>query len=194
MSKEMQRPAPSTNEQMITSLEIAELSGKPHNDLLKSIRKQEVAWKDVTGGNFSLSEYEDSSGRKLSMYKLSKAESLYISSKFNDAVRAKLVIRWYQLETGNAKGLKIYEHEKPLFSILKQFLVIGDIVTVARQLSLTAGHVGRVKNGRCRSHRVMAALMQRAANNKEKGIVNGYKQDFVQLALEFFEPQKTLGV
>ncbi|CAG2532945.1 Phage regulatory protein Rha [Maribacter dokdonensis] len=112
MSKESKRPAPSTNEQInlternfalsdktITSLEISELSGKPHDALLKSIRKQEVAWQEVTGVNFYVSEYQDSSGRKLPMYQLSKAESLYISSKFNDKIRAALVMRWMFLET-----------------------------------------------------------------------------------------------
>lgn len=37
------RPVPSKNEQKITSLEIAKISGVRHADLLKSIKKQEVA-------------------------------------------------------------------------------------------------------------------------------------------------------
>lgn len=111
MSNEIKRPAPSENEQTnfaernfalsdktITSLEIAELSGKPHDALLKSIRKQEVAWVKVNAVNFSAVEYTDAKGQKRPMYQLSKAESLYISSKFNDEIRAKLVMRWMQLE------------------------------------------------------------------------------------------------
>ena len=43
-------------EQTMTSLEIAELTGKPHNDVLKAIRKMEPAWMKVNGGNFSLVE------------------------------------------------------------------------------------------------------------------------------------------
>lgn len=99
------RPAPSQNEQTITSLEIAEISETRHADLLKSIRKQEVAWQKVNGGNFSLSKYKDSTGRKLPMYKLTQKESLYISSKFNDEARAKLVMRWFELETKLAKPI-----------------------------------------------------------------------------------------
>ena len=38
----------------LTSLEIAEVTGKPHNDVLKAIRKMEQAWVNVTQGNFSL--------------------------------------------------------------------------------------------------------------------------------------------
>ncbi|MBS9774597.1 MAG: Rha family transcriptional regulator [Tenacibaculum sp.] len=83
----------------MSSLEIAQITGKPHNDLLKSIRKMEVAWSKITGGNFSLSEYKDSTGRKQPMYELTKRECLYIGTKFNDEERAKLVLRWEELET-----------------------------------------------------------------------------------------------
>lgn len=41
------------NEERITSLEIAELAGKPHADVLKAIRKMEEPWKKVAEGNFS---------------------------------------------------------------------------------------------------------------------------------------------
>ena len=34
----------------MTSLEIAEVTGKPHNDVLKAIRKMEQAWVKVNGG------------------------------------------------------------------------------------------------------------------------------------------------
>ena len=82
----------------MTSLEIAQVTGKPHNDVLKAIRKMEEAWKKVTQGNFSLSTYQDATGRTLPCYSLNKTECLYIATKFNDAARAKLVLRWEQLE------------------------------------------------------------------------------------------------
>lgn len=83
----------------MTSKEIATITGKPHNDVLKAIRAMEPAWYKITEGNFSLSEYTDSTGRKLPMYQLTKTECLYIATKFNDEARAKLVIRWEELET-----------------------------------------------------------------------------------------------
>ena len=86
------------NAQRMTSLEIAELTGKPHNDVLKAIRKMEQAWMKVNGGNFSLVEYKDSKGELRPCYSLSKTECLYIATKFNDEARAKLIIRWQQLE------------------------------------------------------------------------------------------------
>ncbi len=87
-----------TDEQRMTSLEIAEITGKPHNDVLKAIRKMEPAWEKITQGNFSLSSYKDSTGRVLPCYSLTKTECLYVATKFNDEARAKLVLRWEQLE------------------------------------------------------------------------------------------------
>ena len=38
----------------LTSLEIAEVTGKPHNDALEAIRKMEPAWVNVTQSKFGL--------------------------------------------------------------------------------------------------------------------------------------------
>ena len=40
--------------QRMTSLEIAEVTGKPHNDVMKAIRKMEPAWVRICQGKFSL--------------------------------------------------------------------------------------------------------------------------------------------
>jgi len=82
----------------MTSLDIAELCGKPHNDILKAIRKMELAWVKINGGKFSLVEYKDSKGELRPCYSLSKTECLYIATKFKDDMRAKLVLRWEELE------------------------------------------------------------------------------------------------
>ena len=39
---------------MMTSLEIAEVTGKLHNDLMKAIRNMEPAWEKVQGRKFAL--------------------------------------------------------------------------------------------------------------------------------------------
>lgn len=84
--------------QTMSSLEIARLTGKPHNDVLKAIRAMEPAWERITEGKFSRSEYKDSTGRTLPCFELTKTECLYVATKFNDEARAKLVIRWEELE------------------------------------------------------------------------------------------------
>ncbi len=87
----------------MTSREIAGLMGKQHAHLMRDIRKMEVAWEKTTQSKFGLSEYKDSTGRNLPMYELTKTETLYIASKFNDEARAKLVLRWAELETQQVK-------------------------------------------------------------------------------------------
>jgi Rha family phage regulatory protein len=86
------------NQHMMTSLEIAEVTGKQHNDVLKAIRKMEPAWAKVAQGNFSLGHYQDANGQMRPCYQLTKTETLYIATKFNDEARARLVLRWEELE------------------------------------------------------------------------------------------------
>ena len=82
----------------MTSLEIAELTGKQHKDVMKAIRNMEPAWVKVNGRKFALVEYKDAKGEFRPCYQLTKTECLYIATKFNDEARAKLVIRWEELE------------------------------------------------------------------------------------------------
>jgi phage antirepressor YoqD-like protein len=84
--------------QTMSSLEIARLTGKPHNDVLKAIRAMEPAWEKVNGGKFSRVEYKDAKGEMRPAFELTKTECLYVATKFNDEARAKLVIRWEELE------------------------------------------------------------------------------------------------
>ena len=86
------------NVQTMTSLEIAELTGKNHFDLMRAIRKMEPAWEKVNGCKFALVEYQDKKGELRPCYQLAKTECLYIATKFNDEARAKLVLRWEFLE------------------------------------------------------------------------------------------------
>ena len=86
------------NQHMMTSLEIAEVTGKQHCHVMAAIRKMEPAWQKVNQSNFRLIEYTDSRGRLMPCYQLTKTECLYIATKFNDEARARLVLRWEQLE------------------------------------------------------------------------------------------------
>ena len=87
-----------TEAERMTSLEIAQVTGKMHKDVMKAIRNMEPAWEKVNGRNFALVGYTDAKGEHRPCYSLTKMECLYIATKFNDEARAKLVIRWHQLE------------------------------------------------------------------------------------------------
>lgn len=94
--------------QHMTSLEIAQLSGKNHKDVLKAIRNMEPSWVQIAGRKFALGSYEDINGQSRPCYFLSKTETLYIATKFNDEARARLVLRWEQLEKE-----RLMEMQKP---------------------------------------------------------------------------------
>ena len=82
----------------MTSLQIAEFTGKRHCDVMRAIRVMEPAWQKINGRNFALVEYKDSKGEYRPCYSLTKDECLFIAAKFNDEIRARLVLRWKQLE------------------------------------------------------------------------------------------------
>ena len=89
--------------QTITSLEIAQVTGKMHKDVMKAIRNMEPAWLKVNGRNFALVDYKDAKGELRPCYSLTKTECLYIATKFNDEARAKLVLRWEELEMAEVR-------------------------------------------------------------------------------------------
>ena len=64
--------------------------------------RMEPAWEKVTGLKFQLCEksYLLANGvtKKQPFYQLTKTECLYSATKFNDEARAKLVLRWQELE------------------------------------------------------------------------------------------------
>lgn len=93
------------NKETMSSLQIAEITGKVHKNIMRDIRNMEPAWEKINGRKFELVNYTDEKGEKRPCYSLTKTECLYIATKFNDEARAKLVIRWEALETGKEKPL-----------------------------------------------------------------------------------------
>lgn len=114
------------NEERITSLEIAEMANKRHCDVMRSIRNMEKAWVKICGRNFAftsqLVKMPNGGTREEPCYSLTKRESLYIATKFNDEARAKLVLRWEELETKNLEQ----EKPSPQQGFLQEKLVVAD--------------------------------------------------------------------
>ena len=142
------------NVQHMTSLEIAELTGKQHKHLMEAIRKMEPAWEKVHGSKFRLMFREVNIGngavRRDPCYSLSKTECLYIATKFNDEARAKLVLRWEELES---EKLKV-KSEKFCLPEPKKILaladeIIGDglrMINESAEDTLTATQVAKTFN------------------------------------------------
>ena len=91
----------------MTSLEIAEVTGKRHSDVLEAIRNMEAAWEKVAQRKFPLGSYKDANNQDRPCYILSKTECLYVATKFNDEARAKLILRWEELETKEVSVAKV---------------------------------------------------------------------------------------
>lgn len=103
----------------MTSLQIAEITGKRHADVMKSIRKMEPAWEKVAEGKFSLGSYKDENNQDRPCYSLNKEECLYIATKFNDEARAKLIKRWKELEEQHQKPSVPQNYLEALESLVK---------------------------------------------------------------------------
>ena len=84
--------------QTMSSLEIARLTGKDHAHVMRDIRNMEPAWEKISQSKFGLASYSDAQGKQRPCYELTKTECLYVATKFNDEARAKLVLRWEELE------------------------------------------------------------------------------------------------
>ena len=112
--------------QHMTSLEIAELTGKQHKNVMQAIRNMEPAWEKTCGLKFQLTSrtivQPNGGTREVPCYSLTKTECLYIATKFNDEARAKLVLRWEELES---EKLKV-KSEKFCLPEPKKILALAD--------------------------------------------------------------------
>lgn len=103
-----------TMEQRMTSLDIAEVTGKTHAHVLRDIRNMEPAWEKECGAKFGRTsetiKMPNGGVRMIPVFSLTKTESLYVATKFNDEARARLVKRWYELECQHL-GVKVPEQK-----------------------------------------------------------------------------------
>ena len=92
-------------EQVITSLDIAKLTGKEHRNVLRDIKNMEPAWEQLHQLKFEQMQIKEklpnNGYRMRKVYVLTKLESLYIATKYNDQARARLILRWAELESKN---------------------------------------------------------------------------------------------
>ena len=133
----------------MTSLEIAELTGKNHFDLMRAIRKMEPAWVKVNGCKFASVEYQNKKGELRPCYQLTKTECLYIATKFNDEARARLVLRWQELELQEQKRRQQLCLPSPQEIVRMADEIIGEglrLVNADAEDTLTATQVAKTFN------------------------------------------------
>ena len=87
------------NRNTLTSLEIAEVTGKEHKNILADIR-DEISKLGTERAEliFQLSEYKDTTGRKLPMYLLNSKGILQLGARYSAETRFKLIEKIEQLQ------------------------------------------------------------------------------------------------
>lgn len=85
----------------MSSLEIAELTGKRHDAILRDIRN--LLKQGVSAHNFVETSYRDKSNRQSPCFELTKKGCLILASGYDAVLREKIIDRWEQLELENRK-------------------------------------------------------------------------------------------
>ena len=86
----------------MSSLEIAELTGKRHDAILRDIRN--LLNQGVNAHNFVEVEYTDKKGEKRPCYELTKKGCLILASGYDAKLREKIIDRWEELERDKQNG------------------------------------------------------------------------------------------
>ena len=86
----------------MTSLEIAEVTGKQHQHVLRDI--DGILRQGVDASNFGLTSYTDSSNRKQRMYNLTPKGCLILASGYDVVLREKIINRLEELEMEKKGG------------------------------------------------------------------------------------------
>ena len=97
----------------MSSLEIADLTGKQHKNVLADIRKM-MDDLEINSAEFT-AQYKDSTGRSLPMFNLPKDETLCLIAGYNVQVRMRIIKRWQELEEANKnKGIFLPNFSDPV--------------------------------------------------------------------------------
>lgn len=98
-----------TQAQTMSSLQIAELTGKQHSHIMRDIRA--LLEQGVSESNFGLSYYQQpqpKGGYKdVPCYQLTKTGCLILASGYNAVLREKIINRWMELEEVAAKQYQV---------------------------------------------------------------------------------------
>lgn len=85
--------------QTMTSLQIAEVTGRMHSNVMRDIRNLLEQLEDKAQFSFELGSYQDANGQNRPCYILTKEDCLLLASGYDANLRAKIIKRWKLLET-----------------------------------------------------------------------------------------------
>ena len=113
-------------EERMTSLQIAEVTGKEHKNVMRDIRN--ILEQGVNQLNFELVSYKDAKGEERPMYSLTKKGCLILASGYDALLREKIINRWEELELREQNAPALYDFDKKLktASWLASYLNLSD--------------------------------------------------------------------
>ena len=89
----------------MSSLEIAELTGKQHKNVMRDIHNM-LNQLEIHSAQFG-AQYKDSTGRSLPMFNLPKDETICLIAGYNAQVRMRIIKRWQELEQKESAQFKM---------------------------------------------------------------------------------------
>ena len=128
----------SSNVLTMSSLEIAELTGKQHKDVIRDIRNM-LNQLEINSAQFC-AQYKDSIGRSLPMFNLPKDETLCLIAGYNVQVRMRIIKRWQELEAKGKPDLSTDVGKLLLIQEMaaKQLELISENKRISESLSIAA--------------------------------------------------------
>ena len=100
----------------MTSLEIAEVTGRRHADVMRDIRN--ILDQGVNEFNFELVKYTDKKGEQRPMYVLTKKGCIILASGYDAVLREKIINRWEELELKERQQQEPIDEDKAILFAL----------------------------------------------------------------------------
>lgn len=173
----------------MTSLEIAEVTGKRHDSILRDIRN--ILSQGVDAHNFVETSYTDKSNRQQKCYTLTKKGCLILASGYDVILREKIINRWEELETKDRNKYQVPKSfAEALMLAAKQQEQIEE---QQRQLEATSNEIVEL-NGAIAEMEPKVTYVDMILASKETVTTTQIAQDYGQSAKSFNVLLRNFGV
>ena len=109
----------------MTSLQIAEITGKTHSNVMRDIRNILEQLEDRRQFSFELSSrpqpMPNGGSKEVSCYILTKKDCLLLASGYDANLRAKIINRWEELEENKREPQKNYQCIAPFLDLFSYY-------------------------------------------------------------------------